>query len=50
MAHIIFDMLYTDSALSTAVPFGSILYKNLHWSVQQSFKNFQIWKNTKKIK
>ena len=38
MAHIIFDMLYTDSALSTAVPFGSILYKNLHWSVQQSFK------------
>ncbi len=38
MAHIIFDMLYTDSALSSGSPYGSILYKNLHWSVQRIFK------------
>ena len=38
MAHIIFDMLYTESALSTSSPYGSILYKNLHWSVQRIFK------------
>ena len=49
MAHIIFDMLYTDSALSTSSPYGSILYKNLHWSIQQSFKkNYSVVEDYKK--
>ena len=49
MAHIIFDMLYTDSALSTSSPYGSILYKNLHWSIQHIFKkNYSVVEEYKK--
>lgn len=38
MAHIIFDMLYTDNGVSASIPNGSILYKNLHWTLQKNFK------------
>lgn len=38
MAHIIFDMLYTDNGISSSIPNGSILYKNLHWTLQKNFK------------
>ena len=38
IAHIIFDMVYSDSSLMNTAIFGSILYKNLHWNVQREFK------------
>ena len=49
LAHIIFDMLFNDSAVSNSSPYGCILYKNLHWSIQQQFKkSFSQYEELKK--